>query len=338
MFVLLRVRSARSFHRPRQATSATPVIPGSSIASACQKRPPSCETQALGRREEDDVVVGRDRDEWPRPEAGARLAPGRAAVVRRRRAAGGGLRRRRSSSRAPPSRRGAAGRRPAAAGRLERVVRDLEQLLVVEVDLGGPELARDERAHQPRPISSATTSDACSAAATGSSSRPSVEVDDRERIPGARRVDGAVDGAARRPRPSPGDDLGAPGAERQDDLGHAERAQRLALQAPGEDAPFVLVHLEDGEVREGIPVDVVVLLERSDGRSPEALGVEQQVPAAVAERRDGRRREVRPRRPATCTQAASASGAAAQPRRPRSSTGRRPRRPPSHGGRPRSGS
>ena len=53
----------------------------------------------------------------------------------------------------------------------ERVVGDLDERLVVDVDLGGSELAGDERAHQPWPISSATASDARSAAATGSSPR-----------------------------------------------------------------------------------------------------------------------------------------------------------------------
>ena len=47
----------------------------------------------------------------------------------------------------------------------------LDDLVLVEVDLDGAEHARDERAHQPRLIRSATVSEARRAAATGSRPR-----------------------------------------------------------------------------------------------------------------------------------------------------------------------
>ena len=261
----------------------------------------------------------------------------------RRRAAGGGRRRRRWSSRAPPWRRGAAGRRAAAARRSSGSSVISTTLLVVEVDLGGSERAGDERARQTvadqlgddvgRPLHRG-----------GGGSSPARARRDRRRRTSRRRRSGRRSPSTRARRDVrdrlAGDDPGALGAERQDDLGTPSARSASLSRLPARMRASSSFTLRTVEVREDLPVDVVVALERPDRRPPEApLGVEQQLPAAVAERRDRRVGKCERRRPATCTQAASASGAAAQP----STSSGRPRVAdrvdrPSRGGRPRSGS
>ena len=172
-------------------------------------------------------------------------------------------------------------------------------LVLVEVDLDRSERAGDEHARHASASIAATSREARSAAATGSRPLcPTVEVDERERVTGAggvRRGDGM-----RRDRRVElgGDDPRALRAEREDDLGDAEREQALRVERAREDPSLVLVELQHREVREHGPVDVGVSLERADaGDADDALRVEQEPASVACERRDRRCGKVRAEEP-----------------------------------------